>query len=260
MAKNIRYDDKFDGNCLMCKEPGKPLYQDKARGWGHRYCYDCYKLRRTVAFRDKLPSKRTDGKRFCTSCKEEFDGVMGSKCNDCKVAYKRYALYNITDKEYQDIRREQGYKCCICKKPEIDFISARHPVGVVVDHCHTTGQIRGLLCGKCNTLLGWIDDNLDILDVIKEYLTRKVDYPYVKKNITDYKFVKKVPKNKPTKKKLPPKFTDGDCPAYLLHTSMPPFGPVTSEYHDRVYNTTISKKTFNLRGIRSCTIPDEVPS
>jgi hypothetical protein len=55
---------------------------------------------------------------------------------------------------------EQDGKCLICQEA----------VTLVVDHCHTTGQIRGLLCNPCNTSLGHFKDDVKRLQRAIEYL------------------------------------------------------------------------------------------
>jgi hypothetical protein len=49
---------------------------------------------------------------------------------------------------------------------------------LAVDHCHTTGKIRGLLCSKCNPALGAFNDNIEILNsaikYLKEYETKNI--------------------------------------------------------------------------------------
>jgi hypothetical protein len=72
--------------------------------------------------------------------------------------------YNLTEKQYNDMWDSQGHKCKIC--PKTDFGSKRP----VVDHDHKTGEVRGLLCSKCNSLLGFANDNLAILEAAKQYL------------------------------------------------------------------------------------------
>jgi hypothetical protein len=39
-----------------------------------------------------------------------------------------------------------------------------------IDHCHTTGKIRGLLCNQCNTAIGLMKENLDTLRMAVQYL------------------------------------------------------------------------------------------
>lgn len=46
------------------------------------------------------------------------------------------------------------------------------PVVPMVDHDHVTGTIRGLLCSKCNTLLGMAKDNIAILENAIKYLKK----------------------------------------------------------------------------------------
>ena len=56
------------------------------------------------------------------------------------------------------ILNRQRDKCAICKKP-----SSFNGVSLVVDHCHKTGTIRGLLCHMCNLMLGNASDDIKIL-------------------------------------------------------------------------------------------------
>lgn len=43
-----------------------------------------------------------------------------------------------------------------------------------IDHCHKTGKVRGILCSKCNTALGLLDDSIDKIEQLKSYLGRFV--------------------------------------------------------------------------------------
>lgn len=79
--------------------------------------------------------------------------------------------YGITPAIYQDMWKAQGGVCAICKKAE----TRRHrttgrPLDLVVDHCHRTGDVRGLLCSNCNGGLGSFDDDLDRLRAAIAYL------------------------------------------------------------------------------------------
>ena len=44
-----------------------------------------------------------------------------------------------------------------------------------VDHCHVTGRIRGMLCCRCNTILGYAEKDITKLDSVKLYYRRKCE-------------------------------------------------------------------------------------
>lgn len=62
----------------------------------------------------------------------------------------------------------QNHVCAICSRPE----TRGKTKYLSVDHCHTTGKVRGLLCAKCNTVLGYMNDNPDYLTKAMEYLKK----------------------------------------------------------------------------------------
>jgi len=70
----------------------------------------------------------------------------------------------ITKEEYQNLFAQQDGVCAICSKPYSRLLD--------VDHDHSTGKIRGLLCGPCNRGLGQFQDNIALLAAAIEYLTR----------------------------------------------------------------------------------------
>lgn len=78
------------------------------------------------------------------------------------VWYQRLKKYGITKDHYLELYEKQEGKCGICQVTG-DYTMA-------VDHCHTTGSIRGLLCIKCNTSLGGFNDNVALLKAAIDYL------------------------------------------------------------------------------------------
>lgn len=70
--------------------------------------------------------------------------------------------------EYEYMFNSQNGKCAICNSFETHD---KHGV-LAVDHDHKTGKIRGLLCFKCNTALGSVDDNIEILKNMINYLNK----------------------------------------------------------------------------------------
>ncbi len=77
-----------------------------------------------------------------------------------QVAYKLKYLYGLTQADYQDLARLQGGRCALCRKAK----------PLRVDHDHTTGVVRGLLCQGCNLGLGALGDDLAGLERAIAYL------------------------------------------------------------------------------------------
>ena len=82
---------------------------------------------------------------------------------------RKYQLrdkYGITEEDYAHILNEQDGACAICK--------TKSPTGkwkrFAVDHCHITGDVRGLLCNECNRGMGLLKDDPDLLDKAAYYL------------------------------------------------------------------------------------------
>lgn len=87
------------------------------------------------------------------------------KCRTCRRDYDWQYRYGLSPEQYFELHKQQGGKCKICGKvlPERKYLS--------VDHDKETGEVRGLLCSQCNTLLGMAKDSVDILIKAIEYLT-----------------------------------------------------------------------------------------
>lgn len=106
--------------------------------------------------------KLKDGKaQYCKVCKRER--YRRSKKN---TALK--SMYGITLEEYDTMRVVQDHRCLICNDHELE-VAAKHKT-LYVDHCHTTGKVRGLLCHNCNIGLGNFRDNEERLLSAIEYL------------------------------------------------------------------------------------------
>ncbi len=83
--------------------------------------------------------------------------------------YKYKRQYNITIEEYDALVVRQNGRCGICGT---DQPSARTRYWNV-DHCHETGQIRGLLCAACNRGGGMFKDDPELLRKATEWFTKR---------------------------------------------------------------------------------------
>lgn len=87
--------------------------------------------------------------------------------------HNRKKTYGITRDEYVKMLAEQKEVCAICHQPEKLVHKRTGRVRQLsVDHCHKTGNVRGLLCGHCNNGLGTFKDSIERLESAIAYLRR----------------------------------------------------------------------------------------
>ena len=120
--------------------------------------------------------------KTCTLCEEtknlaEFskntrykDGLY-KHCKKCHYeVYGRSAhyrrTYGITPEDYNTLLSKQGYKCFGCGSTSSNEKLDR----LFIDHCHTTGKVRGLLCQGCNFAIGAVKDDIQVLKNLIQYL------------------------------------------------------------------------------------------
>lgn len=136
-------------NCTVCKQkkPTEHFYNRKASEDGKAYrCKECdnnavriYRKKHTERYKIKA---RTNQLRF---------------------------IYGIEPEDYGRMLSEQDGVCAICSGPPVNT-NPPFNSKLVIDHCHITGTIRGLLCQKCNKALGLFKDSPEILQKAIKYL------------------------------------------------------------------------------------------
>jgi hypothetical protein len=77
-------------------------------------------------------------------------------------------LYGIDQQQWNELFEAQGKRCAICKTEEGGPKGFFH-----TDHCHTTNKVRGILCHKCNLMLGLAKDSVYVLTTAIAYLTKE---------------------------------------------------------------------------------------
>lgn len=103
--------------------------------------------------------------RQCKFCSEFLQAnVKGFVCHVCRNGINRYGLNR---KQQLALLESQKSKCGICDT-EISMFSDRK--GGYIDHCHSSNQVRGILCHGCNTFLGYLENKNISPNKISEYL------------------------------------------------------------------------------------------
>jgi hypothetical protein len=68
--------------------------------------------------------------------------------------------YGMSIYDYRQMVEDQGNACKICRKSfSSEYLENREIKSPAVDHCHKTGNVRGILCYACNAYLGHIKDD-----------------------------------------------------------------------------------------------------
>ena len=88
--------------------------------------------------------------KLCTKCKKAPRHRAG-RCKPCELMVHDAKRFKISYEEIVILRQRK--ECDICTLP---FLGNRDQH---IDHCHDSGQIRGVLCRNCNIMLGYAKDN-----------------------------------------------------------------------------------------------------
>ena len=114
-----------------------------------------------------------------------------TKANPLKTRQsdRNYLLsqYGLTAEAYNTLFTAQEGKCGGCSKHQSEFLRR-----LSVDHDHSTGKVRGLLCIRCNTVLGNALDSVEILKNLIVYLNKNSELTDQNINVVSINAAKKV--------------------------------------------------------------------
>jgi hypothetical protein len=126
----------------------------------------------------------------CSKCRSDYNKELKKRSKDyddsCRYHSKYWALNNPERKRAGHVKQTYGLEwgelvskyesqngCCeICKKPVSLYKGYSDAKTAHVDHNHITGEVRGLLCSRCNTIIGVLEANQDLAFLMVEYLDR----------------------------------------------------------------------------------------
>lgn len=98
---------------------------------------------------------------MCVSCKREYRRKYLAKTRKSRAGHR---VFKFSAEQFDALLVAQNGMCAICETA----FSAKTKANV--DHDHKTGRIRGLLCFRCNVVLGHVKDSVTILEKLAAYL------------------------------------------------------------------------------------------
>lgn len=121
------------------------------------------KQQRKAIYADLTPEERTAQAKKCKKPAPERLAITTKK-------YMLNHAYGLSLEQYAKMKEEQGNKCSICSRELVERGKDKKvPVYLCVDHNHTTGKVRGLLCSNCNAGVGMFEED-------KSRMTRAIEY------------------------------------------------------------------------------------
>ena len=128
-------------------------------------CIKCKEIKALESFTRKKDN--ADGRlNTCKVCERERKLKYKPNPEKARQYYLKYE-FGISVDEYTKLFEHQKGCCAICNDPPSENRS------LAVDHCHTNGNIRGLLCFRCNATLGKFNDNIALFQKAIDYLSVK---------------------------------------------------------------------------------------
>ena len=149
-VKKTKYHELREaGLCVGCRQPSK-FYR----------CYTCAEVHRARNKKSRDNNPDTYGAREAARrAVIRADPELAKRDAKAKRSW-RLKLYGLTHEEYLVLYDTQQGRCALCAAEG----------ELVVDHCHTTGRVRGLLCRLCNSGLGMFKDDTAVLAKAIAYL------------------------------------------------------------------------------------------
>jgi hypothetical protein len=133
-----------------------------------KICFKCKIEKDSSCFHADKRNTTTGLYSWCKSCKTAKTNQWNKDNFNKKKNGNYLRQYGISLQDYQEMKKAQNNCCATCDRNESELKRS-----LMVDHCHTSGKIRGLLCDECNLSLGKIKDNIQTLEKMILYLKIK---------------------------------------------------------------------------------------
>jgi hypothetical protein len=141
-----------------------------------RVCTSCLVYKTWDSFHK---NKGINGRRsVCAACTNKKERERSARYRNCPIksreikekrAVKNLNSYGLSPRDYEKILAKQDNKCALCGINDVDYFE-KYRQKFCIDHCHKTGEVRGLLCRTCNSGLGKLGDKSKHLYRAYKYL------------------------------------------------------------------------------------------
>lgn len=128
----------------------------------------CPRCLRMVPASTMRQQKRACFPKICKYCHDKQTNYTKRQTPEATRRANLKSKYGITLEDYNAILASQNFRCAICRTDD-----PKHKGRFVVDHCHKTGKVRGLLCQRCNWFIGQAMDDTAYLLAAVAYLSQK---------------------------------------------------------------------------------------
>lgn len=127
----------------------------------------CYSCKQEKPVTDFYRSNVSYYQKECKLCnrdrKNKWHKTDSGKLSSANTKLKR--RFGISLEDYNKMLHDQGGKCLVCGSTE-SFNGHK----LAVDHDHTTGRVRGLLCKACNSALGLLKEDITNMENLIKYV------------------------------------------------------------------------------------------
>lgn len=138
--------------CRLCQQRAHDARRTSSKP--SQRCHKC-----DVEMPDRKP-----GLRVCDGCRVDCRPSRDRQVE--RERQRRFRTYGITEAEYDAMLASQDHRCAIC---QTDTPTAK---GWVIDHCHESDMVRGILCGPCNSAIGLLGENPRVIADAAAYVKR----------------------------------------------------------------------------------------
>jgi hypothetical protein len=162
-ARNKQTPDGLQAYCKECNRAYREANIERINYYAAEYRAAPHNREKHVAYCKQYYAENSD--YFKRETKRYRDSLEGRIVRHDRELRDRYG---ITHSDYEGMLTAQHGHCAICPNtpPANGWLS--------VDHCHATGEVRGLLCNKCNLGLGLLGDCLEGISSAYSYLAKHV--------------------------------------------------------------------------------------